>query len=229
MASALPMSLKDARAALGVDAQATASELRRAFREAAKQAHPDRPGGDAERFRGVVDAYHRLSAPAPTSFFQPPAVHPGAAPTLQIDALTACRGGVVSCIPGDGRLVRISLPAGLRSGDVVRAGGWELAVAVHGSPGLMVRGDDLWLNHEVDGRILAEGGRVTVTTPTGPRVLMVSKAAGERALVRIAGQGLPARGEHPQGHLFLRLVARRSEPASDAATLLRRFAAAWAA
>ena len=48
--------------------------------------------------------------------------------------------------------------------------------------------------------------------------------------MRIVGQGLPARGSHRQGHLFLRLAAAEAGQADSAArVLLRRFAAAWAA
>jgi curved DNA-binding protein len=51
MASQVPNSLKAAREVLGVGPFFGAGELRRAFRDAAKQAHPDRPGGSPERFR----------------------------------------------------------------------------------------------------------------------------------------------------------------------------------
>ena len=54
--------------------------------------------------------------------------------------------------------------------------------------------------------------------------------AGERKLVRLVGQGLPARGQHRRGHLFLRLAPAKAGQADSAArALLRRFAAAWAA
>jgi curved DNA-binding protein len=43
------------------------------------------------------------------------------------------------------------------------------------------------------------------------------------------GQGLPARGGHAQGSLFIRLSPEAGRADSAARTLLRRFAAAWAA
>ena len=51
----------------------------------------------------------------------------------------------------------------------------------------------------------------------------------ERRLVRLGGQGLPARGAHGQGSLFIRLVPDTGAPESAARAQLRRFAAAWAA
>ena len=77
--------------------------------------------------------------------------------------------------------------------------------------------------------MLAEGGRIALDTPLGRRVVWITKKAGERGLVRLVGQGLPARGRHRQGHLFLRLAPQETKADTAARTLLRRFTAAWAA
>lgn len=50
-----------AREVLGVDGTATDEEVRGAFLEAVKTAHPDRPTGSRAAFERVVDAYERLS------------------------------------------------------------------------------------------------------------------------------------------------------------------------
>ena len=47
--------------------------------------------------------------------------------------------------------------------------------------------------------------------------------------MRIEGQGLPARGAHGHGSLFIRLVPDSGAPESQARVQLRKFAAAWAA
>jgi curved DNA-binding protein len=237
MATQTKISLKAAREVLGVGPFFSAGELRRAFREAAKQAHPDRPGGGAERFRQVVEAYHRLQIvqAGPDRIIQPPAPmsRKSGAPQpteLRIDPLVALRGGSADHVLGDGRRVRVKLPPGLRSGDTVRVGGSELPVVLTGTPEMLVRGDDLWISASVAPHLLAEGGRVAVETPLGRRVVWLTKKAGERKLVRLQGQGLPARGAHRQGHLFLRLAPTRPGQTDSAArALLRRFAAAWAA
>lgn len=46
---------------LGVPEDANEEEIKRAFRELAKKYHPDRPGGDAEKFKKIVEAYRVLS------------------------------------------------------------------------------------------------------------------------------------------------------------------------
>jgi curved DNA-binding protein len=227
-----PMTPQAARTLLGVKLGASPAELRRAFREAAKQAHPDRPGGSPERFRDVTAAYHRLQmlAHAPRDgIVQPPAPVAPAPGELSIGPAVALAGGQADHRLADGRTIRLTLPAGLRTGDTVRAGPDELKVAVRGEAGMLVRGDDLWITVPVAPRTLSEGGRVALETPLGRRIVWITRKAAERGLVRLEGQGLPARGGHAQGSLFLRLAPEAGRTDSAARTLLRRFAAAWAA
>jgi curved DNA-binding protein len=223
------ITLSRARELLGVGPFAAPGEVRRAFREAAKLAHPDRPGGGAQQFREVVAAYHRLGyAPVADRVISPPprAEPPG---VLAISPLVALQGGEASHRLSDGRTIRVRAPAGLRTGDTVRAAGASLTVAITSDAAMIVRGDDLWVSVSVDPRTLVEGGRIALETPVGRRIVWVTKKAGERGLVRVVGQGLPARGSHPQGHLFVRLAARRGDADSAARVMLRRFTAAWAA
>ncbi|WP_411287813.1 DnaJ domain-containing protein [Phenylobacterium sp.] len=228
----IEMTLTQAREVLGVGPLASPGEVRRAFRAAAKQAHPDRAGDEA-RFRQVVQAYHRLRAARPSAdrIIQPPAATTPAQPgdRLVISPQVALLGGAADHLLANGRRVRIALPAGLRPGDRVRAGAAELTVAVRGDATIMVRGDDLWVTVAVARRTLDDGGRVALETPLGRRIVWITRKAGARGLVRLVGQGLPARGRHGQGHLFLRLSPQPGAADSAARTLLRRFAAAWAA
>lgn len=46
---------------LGVSRTATADEIKKAFRQKAHQLHPDKSGGDAEKFKQVNEAYQTLS------------------------------------------------------------------------------------------------------------------------------------------------------------------------
>lgn len=235
------MGLKEAQAILGLKPLATQAEIRRAFREAAKAAHPDRPGGDAERFRQVVEAHQLLQSLKPSSsassrLNQPPATvqRPTSAAasennTLSVPPMLALSGGGLDHQLADGRKIRITLPAGLRTGDKLRVAQTDFEIAVRGDGQMMVRGDDVWITVAVEPHMLAEGGRIALDTPLGRRVVWITKKAGERGLVRLVGQGLPARGRHRQGHLFLRLAPHETKTDTAARTLLRRFTAAWAA
>ena len=228
------MTAAQAREILGVGLLASPSDLRRAFLRASKSAHPDLAGGLGERFREVVIAYQRLNRTLPRRMVQPPAVQPRPQSPARPDALSitpllAVQGGLIRRRLADGRVLEIRLPPGLRSGDAVRAGGVTLPVTVESDPAMLVRGHDVWITVPVAPGTLAEGGRIALDTPLGRRIVWVTKKAGERGLVRVAGQGLPARGGHPRGCLFIRLAEAPSSTDSAARALLRRFQAAWAA
>lgn len=231
------LTTRRARELLGVAASASPGELRRAFRNRAKSVHPDRDGGDADSFRRLVEAYDVLRGGAGSSqterLHQPPSVperrRAQDASTLSLTPQLALRGGRVDHELADGRRVRITAPAGLRSGDRLRAGGEVLTIAVRGDGQLIVRGNDLWITAVLDRALLDQGGRVSLDTPVGPRDVWITRKASARGLIRLAGDGLPARGRHRQGDLFIRLQAASETASSAARTLLRRFAAAWAA
>jgi curved DNA-binding protein len=225
------LSLQAARAILGVAPGADERELRAAYREAAKRAHPDRPGGDAALFRDVLAAYRLLQDTPTRQIHFPPAVAEPARveqATLRIDAALAFAGGCLE-LALDARKLRLTLPAGLREGDKVRVENVTFRVVLEHDPDALVRGGDLWLTARLDARALAEGGRIEVATALGPRLVWISTKAAARGLVRLPGQGLPARGPHRAGDLFLRLEALGDGAESAARSQLKRFAAAWAA
>ena len=137
------LSMKMAREVLGVSSAATPAEVREAFRKAAKRAHPD-TGGDEGAFRQVLDAYQRLQDPLDSRFVQPPVrARATPDPDLEITPQLALEGGEVDHRMPDGQIIRITLPAGLRSGDKVRAGGAELCVYIRAHDGGLVRRDHL--------------------------------------------------------------------------------------
>jgi curved DNA-binding protein len=233
--AALPeaMTFKRARELLGVPPQADQAQVREAYRAAVKRVHPDRPGGDADAFREVVAAYERLRLPkTPDRIVFPPATAQPRPPqpiVLEISPLLALTGGSIDHSLKGGRKLRITLPAGMRARETIQAGGVTLTIFVRGERGVIVRGDDLWLTVEVESETLTRGGRIAVDTPLGRRIIWITQKAGERRLVRLPGQGLPARGDRRQGHMFLRLAPKTETAESPARNLLRRFAAAWAA
>ena len=65
----------DPYAALGVARDASQDDIRQAYRRKAQRAHPDRKGGDAERFRAIQEAYDILSDPARRSRYDETAQH----------------------------------------------------------------------------------------------------------------------------------------------------------
>ncbi|MDH4386981.1 MAG: molecular chaperone DnaJ [Caulobacter sp.] len=228
--------LARARTVLGLTSEDGADALRSAFHRAVKAAHPDRPGGDAARLREVVAAYRLLKAPAdqagPGPLSQPhPAASPGldgpGGPVLEISPLLAFLGGQVTVDIGDRSGVTVDLPPGLRAGDRLPVDGDLVTIRVGRDPDLTLRGDDLWRSQALPGDA-PRGGRVEVATPGGAvRNLWVGRRALAQGLLRVDGEGLPARGDRPAGDLFVTL-----QPAAPKESALRRrlraFEDAWA-
>lgn len=227
MVAAKPMDIRRARAVLGLRGDVGEAELRAAFRTAVKAAHPDRPGGDAARLRDVVEAYGLLKAlPAQTPAPAPaPPPEPVQADGIEISPALAAAGGRVVTRLDDGRRLALDLPPGLRPGDTVRAGETLLTVSVKGAAGLTLRGDDLWLSAQLPHEA---GGRLPLATPTGPREIWVGRRDIARGLVRLTGQGLPARGPHAAGDLIVTLKPPPAPVESGARSRLRAFQANWA-
>ncbi|HEY1753482.1 MAG TPA: DnaJ C-terminal domain-containing protein [Caulobacteraceae bacterium] len=227
--SAATLTADQARALLGLAPDASPHDVIGAFRAAAKQAHPDRLGGDPERFREILAAYRHLQSlprlPATIPVFEAPVVDP----FVEIGPRTALEGGEADAVLSGGRRQRIRVPAGARHGERLTAGDDRVQVRIVCDASMQVRGSDLWVTAELSVLMLKLGGRVTVETPLGPKTLWISRKAGERGLVRLEGQGLPSRDAYPQGCLFIRLVPDVGAPESAARAQLRKFAAAWAA
>ena len=219
------MDARRARAVLGVRGTVSETALRAAFRQAVKAAHPDRPGGDAARLREVVEAYGLLKAAPVSPPPAPPVPKPVLADGIEISPALAASGGRAITRLGDGRRLALDLPPGLRPGDKVRAGETLLTVSVKGSAGLTLRGDDLWLAAELPHQA---GGRLPLATPSGPKEIWVGRRDIARGLVRLTGQGLPARGPHAAGDLIVTLKAPPPPAESGARSRLRAFQAAWA-
>lgn len=225
---------QQARALLAVAADAAPETVRAAFRRAAKAAHPDR-GGDPAEFRRVLDAYRVLSALPQSKAAAEPSPEPVRAspgPVLRISVAEAFLGAAKTVRLADGRQGKVKLPPGLRSGDIARFGAkadQRIAVSIMPEPGAEVRGDDLWMTAPVSEAFLKSGGRLEVTTPLGRRSLWISRSSASRGLFRAPGEGLPATETRPRGHLYLRLKVDPALADTPAKSLIRRFAASWAA
>ncbi|WP_370237249.1 DnaJ C-terminal domain-containing protein, partial [Brevundimonas sp.] len=121
----------------------------------------------------------------------------------------------------------------LRAGEHVRLKGAGrddsdlfLAVRIRAADGLSVLGDDLFMQADVSPRVLKDGGRVELLTHAGPRNAWVVAGLEPPVRLRLKGLGLPARGRHAQGHLFITLTPAEEAP-SAAEHLLDRFARVW--
>lgn len=225
-------SLDEAYALLGLTGPAEGAVLKAAFRAAIKAARPDQPGGDGARFRKVIAAWRLIQTEGarPVALAAPETMAP-ALPVVAITPRQALKGGTTT-VRIDGRTLKVRLPKGVRSGEIVRlkagaddGGDLHLPALIRGEDGLSVLGDDLYMDWPVAPRALEDGGRLEIVTHAGPRSAWLT--AGQTTLrLRLKDLGLPPRKGRPQGHLFVTLVPAADAP-SPAETLLAQFTRVW--
>jgi curved DNA-binding protein len=231
--SASGPSLTEAFAVLGLHGPADPGAVARAFRLAVKAARPDMPGGDDARFRRVIAAYRLIqSRGGARAALAPPARRPAALPVVGLTPHQALRGGQTT-LRFCGRTLKVTVPIGMRTGEHLRlkgagAGGGDLYLPtlIRADEGLTVVGDDLHMTWPTSRRLLADGGRVEIDTHAGTRPAWVTPGLTDPVRLRLRGLGLPARGRHGQGHLFVHLTPAEDAP-SAAEDLLARFTRVW--
>jgi curved DNA-binding protein len=222
------MTPDEALAVLGLPPGAPAEVRKTAFRNCVKAARPDCPGGDAERFRCVIEAYRCLEQ----ADVRPAEPAAAIAPEVEITIEEACLGGArILPVLGD-KAFYWRIEPGLRDGDLVREpspfGELAFRIRVGSEPGRKVMGSDLWITRGVDPWLLEDGGRLEASTPFGPRSVWVPRGLPQGAMLRLKDCGLPARGGYPQGHALLKLVPDPALAGSGLRAVFDRLSAAVA-
>ncbi|TWI31051.1 DnaJ C-terminal domain-containing protein [Paracoccus sulfuroxidans] len=140
--------------------------------------------------------------------------------TLEIDFMTAARGGSTRITMPDGSTLEVKIPEGARDGQTVRLRGKGGAGFGEGEPGdalltLTVAEDPEWkrdgddlevtLPITLDQAVL--GGKVEAPTITGPVMLTIPRGASSGQKLRLKGRGLKrADGSHGDQHAVLKIV-----------------------
>ncbi|CAN5348360.1 DnaJ domain-containing protein [soil metagenome] len=225
--------LNQAYATLGLHGPTGGDALVRAFRAAVKAARPDMPGGDADRFRRVIAAYRLIQREGGAmQALEAPRRSPAALPVVGVTPLEALHGGMVTVGVG-GRVLRVAVAAGIRTGDHLRlrgagvdGGDLYLPVLIRSAEGLSVLGDDLHMTWSTPSRLIEDGGRIEIETHAGMRSAWIARGLTGTVRLRLRDLGLPARGSRPVGHLFVTLQPSEDAP-SAAEHLLARFTRVW--
>jgi DnaJ-class molecular chaperone len=101
---------------LGIEKDATADEIKAAYRKLASKHHPDK-GGDAETFKEISEAYESLTAKPRQSRNAFPAFTTGM--RVKITALEAFTGCAKKIQIGASRIESIQIPAGARQNELL--------------------------------------------------------------------------------------------------------------
>lgn len=122
----------------------------------------------------------------------------------------------------DGRVLNVSIPAGIESGRTLRLksqgqpspnggppGDALLEVNVRASKVWVRDGNDLRMTVSVPLRTALLGGSVEVPTPGGPVTLKVPEASNSGATLRLRGKGVQLK---TPGHLYVRLEVMIEDP-----------------
>lgn len=140
--------------------------------------------------------------------------------SLEIDFLTAARGGSTRITMPDGAVLEVKIPEGARDGQIIRLRGKGGAGYGDGQPGdalltLTVAEDHEWrrdgddvettLPISLDEAVL--GGRVEAETIDGPVMLTVPRGASSGQKLRLKGRGLRGEGgRRGDQHVVLKIV-----------------------
>ena len=217
---------------LGLGGHVSEDDVRQAFRQRLKEAHPDVSGGSDMLLRRILRARDMLMSDSRTSAHEPELLQDlthGEAIELRITLEQAIHGGEaqrdVPALEVSGvheeltsltqmKTVRIDLPRGLRNGDTLalKTAGAARAeqlfhIAIDTEPHCRAWGDDIWMTARIEARLFATGGMVEVMTPHGPHTVDVTKDTPRGSSLCLNGLGLPATGMAAAGNLYLRLEA----------------------
>ena len=203
------MEFKDYYKILGVSAQATQDEIKKAYRKLARKYHPDKNKGDAraeERFKEVGEAYEALKDPDKRK---------------QYDQIKARVDAGYGFDPGQfggggfqGSRINPEDLAGFSDffasifGGGFSAGGFGQGAGGHGYRSRPRKGQDIEAVVHLDLETVARGGSTRVSFDLGNgerKTLDIKIPAGttEGRKIRLKGQGSPGPGGGPAGDLIL--------------------------
>jgi DnaJ-class molecular chaperone len=157
--------------------------------------------------------------------------------TLSIDFLEAVNGAKKRVTMADGKTLDVSIPAGLRDGQVLRLKGeggpgsgeappGDAYVEVHVRPHPLFRreGANIRVDLPVTLSEAVLGARIRVPTPSGPVTMTIPSGSNSGTIMRLKGKGVRARGGRPAGDQLVELkVVLPEEPDPE----LREFVEAW--
>lgn len=217
---------------LGLRPGASQEEITRAFRQRARDRHPDVAGPDSEQeYRRIRDAYERLTAEGPPPgprprpgvripvrvHGQPPRPGPDVTARLRLELADLLSGTTRPVAAADGTTVPVRIPPGLMPGERLRVAGHgrpgrhggppgDLIVTVEAAehPRFRLHGRDLHTDLVISYPQAVLGAEVTLDAP-GIGTLTIGVPAGTTpgALLRLPGRGAPATTRHPAGDLVV--------------------------
>ena len=136
---------------------------------------------------------------------------------LALDFLDAINGGQQQLTLPDGSSLDVTIPPGIRNGQVLRlrgkgrpglnggpAGDALIEIEVRPHPVFKRRGNDIHVEQPIPLADAVLGGRISVPTPAGPVTMTVPKWSNTGTLLRLKGKGVP-RADKTRGDEYVAL------------------------
>jgi len=146
---------------------------------------------------------------------------------VEIDFTDAVNGARREMKMADGRVLNVTIPAGIETGQSLRLKSQGQAGRMTGLPGdalleIVVRDSPVWQRDGQDIRMTRPvplqtallGGQIEVSTPSGEVTLKIPKGANTGTVLRLKGKGVQLRSA--PGHLYVRLEIMIEDPADPA-------------
>ncbi|TIX81903.1 MAG: J domain-containing protein [Mesorhizobium sp.] len=207
--------MRDPYEVLGVAKNASAKDIKSAYRKLAKEYHPDQnPDPKAkERFAAANQAYEIVGdeknrAPSGADLNV----------TLDVTIEEAATAEKVTAMFPDGRKVAVKLPAYVEDGQTIRLKGQGeqgpgqpgdalVKIRFRRHPRYRIEGRDLHADLPVALADAVLGAKVAVETPTGRLAVNVSAWSSSDKVLRLKGRGLPEKvGGHGDLYAHVRLM-----------------------
>jgi DnaJ-class molecular chaperone len=136
---------------------------------------------------------------------------------LALDFLDAINGGQQQLKLPDGSSLDVTIPPGIRNGQVLRlrgkgrpglnggpAGDAMIEIEVRPHPVFKRRGNDIHVEQPIPLADAVLGGRINVPTPAGPVTMTVPKWSNTGTILRLKGKGVP-RADKTRGDEYVAL------------------------
>lgn len=201
----MPVASQDYYAALGVPRDASAEDIRRAYRSLARRYHPDvnkEPGAE-DRFKEISEAYEVLRDPEKRARYDRFGARGGPGRDADADDFGGFENGDgyegVSFDMGSGDFSDLFEDLFSRRRGGRRGSGFE---------GFAMRGSDLEAVLELGLSEAAAGGRRWLSIDGRSVEVDLPRGVRDGQLIRVPGQGAPGTGGAPPGDLILRVRIR---------------------
>ncbi|MDA0262441.1 MAG: J domain-containing protein [Proteobacteria bacterium] len=158
---------------------------------------------------------------------------------LAVDFLDAINGATKRIALPDGQALDVTIPKGLRDGQVLRlkgkgtpgsggapAGDALVAVSVKPHPLFDRKGNHIHIDVPISLGEAVLGGKIEVPTPAGPLNVTVPADSGAGKTLRLKGKGVPKQRNAEAGDLYVHLAVMLPAAADDD---LKAFVEKWAA